>query len=464
MGLCSVADPVSCISGLSGGVAKQIAGSAFSAIAHDFAKAADSAVNWLWGQMSAATAVTLGGAGWQTDLGITVALAVTIGLGLFVIQVIASTIRREPGDLVRAGRGLLVAFVAGGAAIAVTNLLLAASDGISAGIVRVGAGTTIQGLGRQILGPSTLSGITNAAAVMLVSFAMIFATVVVWFALTLRKLLIVVAAVFAPVAFTGALADITSSWVRKWVEMTVALIVSKIVLVVIFVVGLGVLEGGAGESAQSGIGHGAQTVTQVVVGVMILLLAGFAPWLAIKLVHFAGDSFHAIHASAGSVRQGAQTAIDVPRKMTSMGQRASNSVSSSSSSQGAGKSAAQNGNGAADASSPNGAKKGAGTGGASSAKGATGTSGAAAGGGAAGGGGTAGGGAVAGVVNAGQTAKRVIDSSNAKVADATGHATPSSSSQPAPRSGAAESTPAAAGTSPKASSNGSARPASNPSQ
>ena len=82
----------------------------------------------------------------------------------------------------------------------------------------------------------------------------------------------------------------------------IALIVSKIILVIIFVIGVGVLTNGVGEAHQTGVAHVGQTVTQIVIGVMVLVMAGFAPWLAIKLVHFAGDSFHAVHASAGSVR------------------------------------------------------------------------------------------------------------------------------------------------------------------
>ncbi len=58
-----------------GDAAKAAAGDAFSAIAQSFGRAADHAVSWLWGQMSAATAVHLGGAGFDLELGITAAIA-----------------------------------------------------------------------------------------------------------------------------------------------------------------------------------------------------------------------------------------------------------------------------------------------------------------------------------------------------------------------------------------------------
>jgi hypothetical protein len=171
-------------------------------------------------------------------------------------------------------------------------------------------------MGNRVLAATALTNISNPAAVILLSLVVVAATVVVWAALMVRKLLIIVAAVFAPVAFAGSLADITSSWVRRWIETTVALVVSKLILVIIFAIGLGVLVDGAGEAPQTGAGHVTQTVTQTVTGALILVMAGFAPWLAIKLVHFAGDSFHTIHAHVGAVKAGASTVAAIPQRVS----------------------------------------------------------------------------------------------------------------------------------------------------
>ena len=275
-------------------------------------------MNWLWQQISAATTVSLGGKGFTTDLAITASIAATVGLGLFCIQIVASVLRREPGGLARAGRGLLVAFVAGAAAIAVVNLLLAAVDDLCNGVVQVATGGSINQMGNRILAASALTNVSNPAAVILLALVVVAATVVVWAALMVRKLLIIVAAVFAPIAFAGSLADITAAWVRRWIETMVALVVSKLILVIIFAVGLGVLVDGVGESSQTGAGHVTQSVTQTVTGALILVMAGFAPWLAIKLVHFAGDSFHTIHAHAGAVGAAATTVASAPQRMNAM--------------------------------------------------------------------------------------------------------------------------------------------------
>jgi hypothetical protein len=107
--------------------------------------------------------------------------------------------------------------------------------------------------------------------------------------------------------------------VRRWIEFTLALVFSKLILVIIFMIGLSVLNG-AGQSSGSGH-HVSQSMTNLAVGALTLLLAGFAPWIAIKMVHFAGDSFHAVHAQAATAGAGVQTVVAAPQKAVSSIQR-----------------------------------------------------------------------------------------------------------------------------------------------
>jgi type IV secretion system protein TrbL len=67
----------------------------------------------------------------------------------------------------------------------------------------------------------------------------------------IRKLMLLIAAVLAPLAFAGATADITRSWARKWVEFVAAMIVSKLLLVIILSIGISVING-AGQVARPG--------------------------------------------------------------------------------------------------------------------------------------------------------------------------------------------------------------------
>ena len=304
---CAPWDPAGCASD----IAKSAAGDAFGSIAKDFAKAAGSAVDWLWGQTSSATVVHLGGASFSVDAAIVGAIAVTVAVGLFVLQVAASALRRDPGGLGRAVKGLFTAFIGGGLAIAVTDVLLSTVDSLSNGVVQTATGDSMEKLGHSILSSSGIQTSTaNPAGLMLLSLAVLAAVIVVWAALMIRKLLIVVSAVFAPLAFAGSLSDVTSSWVRRWIEVMAALIISKLILVLIFVIGAGMLVHGEGQS-----GNGtAQTSTQAVTGVLVLALAGFAPWIALRLVHWSGDQFHHLHSMASASAAGAQKAVMVPQK------------------------------------------------------------------------------------------------------------------------------------------------------
>jgi len=325
---CSFLDPTGCATA----IAKSVAGDAFGAIATDFAKAADSVTNWMWGQMSSATAVHLGGQGFDLDLAIVGTIALTVAVGLFMVQIITSVLRRDGHGLARASKGLVVAFLGGGAAIAVTNLLLQATDALSAGVVQAAMGTTLSGMGGKLLAANAILTMQNPSVMLLAAIATIAAVMIVWFALMVRKVLIVVSAVFAPLAFAGSLADISVSWVRKWIEIMVALIASKLILVIIFIVGWGVLLSHVGQSGTS-VG---QSVTQVVSGILILGVAGLAPWMALKLVHFSGDHFHQLHAMSGAAAGGAAVAVSAPQKAASIGSSASRLASAGASGGGGG--------------------------------------------------------------------------------------------------------------------------------
>ena len=92
-------------------------------------------------------------------------------------------------------------------------------------------------------------------------------------------------------------------------------------MVIIFVIGLGVLTDGLGESTGPGGASATQSITQAIIGALILLMGGFAPWLAIKLVHFGGDHFHQVHGHAQAALAGAQSVAAAPQKAQAMAGR-----------------------------------------------------------------------------------------------------------------------------------------------
>jgi type IV secretion system protein TrbL len=298
-----------------GNLGSHLADDAFSKMAHSFGDAAASSVNWLWRQLNEATTINLSSPGITRDLVATGAIAGILCTGLFVIQVITAALRREPGGLARGLRGLFIAIVASTFAIAATKIVLVAVDELSAGVVQFATGSNIDGLGSRFAIASNLAAVNNPAGLLLFSLVILVAVVIVWAAMLIRQLLIIVAAVMTPLAFAGGAADITRSWVRRWIEFTAALIASKLLLVIMLMIGLSVFQG-AGMADSNGHISAGQVGTQLATGSVLLLLAGLAPWIAIKMFHFAGDSLHTVHAQAQGARSGAQTLVAAPRKVS----------------------------------------------------------------------------------------------------------------------------------------------------
>jgi hypothetical protein len=142
----------------------------------------------------------------------------------------------------------------------------------------------------------------------------IVAVAIVWFSLVIRKMLIIITAVFAPIAFAGGVADLSRGWVRKWLEAMLALVFSKLILIIIFVIGLGVL-GGMGSATG---GTPLNSITGEITGLLILLVAGFSPWMALRLVHFTGDHMATMGQSASHASAGASTVVGAPQKAAQM--------------------------------------------------------------------------------------------------------------------------------------------------
>jgi fumarate reductase subunit D len=93
-----------------------------------------------------------------------------------------------------------------------------------------------------------------------------------------------------------------------------ALVFSKLILIIIFVIGLGVL-GGMGSATGGTL---LTSITGEITGLLILLVAGFSPWMALRLVHFTGDHVATMAQSASHASAGASTVVGAPQKAAQM--------------------------------------------------------------------------------------------------------------------------------------------------
>ena len=309
------ANPICLVVSSISSLGSSVTNSVFSSVATAFGNTADSAINWLWSQMSSSTSITLGGAAFGLDLGLVTSIAAVLCVGLFVIQLVTSALKQDGSGIGRALRGLAVATVGCAITLATLDLLLAAVDQLCAGVVQLATGDSIATLGAKIIGPAMFTGlVAGPGAILILSLIAICAVAIVWFALVVRKMLIIITAIFAPLAFAGGVADVSRGWVRKWLEAMLALVFSKLILILIFVIGLGVL-GGMGSPANAG---GLSAITNDITGLLILLVAGLSPWMALKLVHFTGDHMATLSGSATHAASGVATIIGAPQKMASM--------------------------------------------------------------------------------------------------------------------------------------------------
>ena len=304
----SLANLTKCLTGVS----KAAADGRVRLDRHGFAKAADTTINWLWAQMSDATAIRLGGTAFNQLLAVAGLVAIVIAVGIFVIQMAISAVaarpeRDRPGRRRPGGHGPR----RGRRRSRSPNCSSRAVDAISAGVLQVTTGDSMQQMGNSILAAGSISASTsNPAGLILISLLALAAVVMVWLALTVRKLLVIVAAVLSPFAFAGSLADFSRSWVRRWVELIVALVFSKLILIFVFVIGLLVLLKGVGSDRQR---RRPRDHPDRLRHPDSWRLAGFAPWVAIKMAHFAGVHLEGMHMMAGHATAGATAVQSMAR-------------------------------------------------------------------------------------------------------------------------------------------------------
>lgn len=430
------------VGGAAGGAAEAAAGAAFDAIAAKFGEAATDATAWLWSQLDSATSVDVRDEAIRDPMLYVGGFALVVLVGLLASQAAASALRQDPGGLMRALRGTVVATIGCVFALAVIPGLCSLVDAMSYDVVKLTTGdANAEALGPKLVALDVLA-MASPVVMLLVAVTVIGATVCMWAALMVRKVLLLIAVVFAALAFAGGAADLTSKWIKRWLEVVFALIISKFLIVVILSIGYNFVA----KSDATGL-DGASSLGG---GLVLMLIAGFSPFLALKFVSFAGDELHHHLRAGSSAAQGPVQAVQsAPQKLMRAESMASHYASKLKSKNGAGGQAASSdrAQAAQPSAKPTTSPAGAGTGAGTGAAGSAGGSAAGAAGGAAGGAATAGtaaagvatGGAAIGVaaaVKAGHAAVKgttqAAQSAAAAASGATGQATGPATSQASP--------------------------------
>ena len=289
----------------------------FDWLASTMGQAAGWLIEAMWTVFDSTTLVDVQSPGYLNVYNLLFGIGVFIVLLFFCFQLILGLIRREPAALARAALGAAKAVLGSFIVITLTATALEIVDQLCIGVVQA-AGETTATMGDKIaLLTAGLTTINIAApgvgAIVTIFLAglMICAVAIVWFSLLIRKALLLVAIVLAPIAFAGAAWDVTRGWIGKWAAFVVALIISKLVLVVVFLIAI--------TQVSTPIEADLSAVTEPISGIVLLFIAAFAPYMVYRFISFLGfDLYHAM-GSEQEAKSAVNRPVPVPSKPQSDG-------------------------------------------------------------------------------------------------------------------------------------------------
>ncbi|MBT2483122.1 MULTISPECIES: conjugal transfer protein TrbL [unclassified Microbacterium] len=311
MGVCDV-PIISSVCDVAGEAAATLVSAPFDWLASAMGAAAGWLFEAVWTVFDTTTLVDVTRPEYVAVYNILFGIAVFVMLIFFCLQLVTGLIKRDPSALSRAALGLAKSVLGSFVVITLTALMLEIVDQLCVGIIQA-AGETTESMGDKItLLVAGLVGINIAApgvgAIITIFLAglAISAAAIVWLSLLVRKALLLVAIVLAPLAFSGASWDATKGWISKWAMFVIALIVSKLVLVVMFLVAI--------TQVSAPIDGDLSSVADPIAGIVLMAMAAFAPYMTYKFLNFVGfDMYHAI-GSEQDAKQALNRPVPTPGK------------------------------------------------------------------------------------------------------------------------------------------------------
>lgn len=278
------------------------------------AEAAGNAAKWLfegvWELFSTTTLVDITNPDYLGIYNVVFGIAALLTFAFFCLQLIGGLIRREPGALARAATGMAKSVLGAFVLVTIIAALLEITDQLSLGIIQA-SGTTLEEMGDKIALLVAGFGALNIAApgvaaliTIFLAFLAIAGACIVWFSLLIRKALILICVVIGPIALAGAGWDITKGWFAKWASFVVALIVSKLIVVLVFLVAI--------TQVNAPIDLDLASIADPIAGIALMFIAAFSPYLAYKLLAFAGADMYHLASTEQEAKQALNRPLPVP--------------------------------------------------------------------------------------------------------------------------------------------------------
>jgi hypothetical protein len=222
------------------------------------------------------------------------AIAAVLTLPFLFAAAVQALVRSDLGLLVRAAFGYLpLAMLAVAIAAPVTTLVLAASDELCNFISSAAGDASAHFLAKAAGVIAGLTAFTESPFLaFFVGLFMIGAAFALWVELLMREAAVYVIVLMLPLAFAAMVWPARRIWAIRAVELLVALILSKFAIVAVLSLG------GAAISAGSGQG----SITAVMAGAVLVMLAAFSPWALLRFIPLTELASGAAGALRGELR------------------------------------------------------------------------------------------------------------------------------------------------------------------
>ena len=211
-------------------------------------------------------------------------IAVALLLGFTLLGIITGLLHGDVAGMLRRIAGTLPAAVIGMiTTTVVVAKLLDLTDALSTAVLSGSGAQPLEFLTKF----GALSAIPQAGfAAFLIGMAAVLAGFLLWIELLIRAALIYFLVALSPLAFVAMLWPATRGILRKLIEFLVAAIVSKLVICIALAIGAAALSS-AGGSAPNDAGTGeaaAMTMGRLLSGTALLVLAGYSPFLLLRMI------------------------------------------------------------------------------------------------------------------------------------------------------------------------------------
>lgn len=242
-------------------------------------------------------------------------IALVILVATFCAQLVRAALRRDGQALTQAFTGTASGVIFAFAAIALTTVAIEVVDALSAGLLAT-AHLNLESAVRRIMKVSALGLLSPLGwlIMVIVEIGAAIGMLLYWCVMMVRKVGILVMVTLAAFAGAGGGWEAARRWRRGWIEATATLVVSKLLMTIVFVLGIAAM-------GQAEAKDGLTALSDVLAGMVIMVLVLLCPYATFKFVHWAAESSdgETLHRAGGAGAQLArQHAERVGKKAVSM--------------------------------------------------------------------------------------------------------------------------------------------------